>query len=804
MTRAEAVLARSALAVTLAVAVAVPRAVVANEQIVQTPLPGSSIPKYVDAMPTFTNGARVEARPPGHPFYTVGMEEFQQQVLPAGLYPSDHAAGTWVWGYRVDGRPAHYPGFTVEAQRGFPVVATYLNHLGQRLEDGTFAPPILQKYLTVDQTLHWADPLRLLCPFLPPAEAAAAGCYTPYGYPTWPGFPLPDPRTTGGPVPAAVHLHGGENPSFADGGPQQWFTPDGWRFRDPTTGALGPPHPAITGPAYFSLVPIPGGASYLYPNRQEATTLWFHDHALGTTRINVWAGMAAFYLLRDRFDTGRTNNAIGLPADPFEIEVAVQDRLFDTDGQFIYPDVGVNPSLCGSGPSTPAASPLCHPFWVPEAFGDTIVVNGKTWPFVEVEPRRYRFRLLDGSNARFYRMAFVGDSGPGPDIWIIGTDGGLLDAPARVPAASERLLIAPGERYDVIVDFTRFAGQTLTLVNDAPAPFPTGDAPDPATTGQLLQFRVTKAPSSRDRTCDPATAPPWSIGGFGGRDDGEDDAQARGGDRDGGRAVPCRLRGGRAREPEIVRLTDPEGGVLAPGVHPTLRRQLVLREVTGPDDAPVEVLLNNTRFSGVRESTLTTDPERIPDSVPAPYTTGDPGDANRDWATELPRVGSTELWEVVNLTADAHPIHLHLVQFQLVNRQAFSPDYVTTWETSFPGGVFLPGEGPPYRYLNEDNPTVPPGSDIVGGNPLVDPFLTTPAAPPQTYEAGWKDTVIMPPGMVTRIAVRVAPQDAKVREARAGKNLYPFDPTRGPGYVWHCHILEHEDNDMMRPLLVVR
>jgi FtsP/CotA-like multicopper oxidase with cupredoxin domain len=780
----------------------------ANQQIVQVPLPGADIPKYQDPMPTFTGGTRVEARPPGRRSYTVGMEEFQQQVLPASVYPSTFASGTWVWGYQVDDRPAHYPGFTVEVERGVPVMAMYLNHLGRRLPDGTFAPPVLQPYLTVDQTLHWADPLRLHCAFLPPPQAAAAGCLTPYGYPSWPGFPVAHPQPTGAPVPAIAHLHGGENPSTVDGNPEAWFTPNGWRQRHPDSGALGPPQSALTGPAYFSAHPVAGGASFIYPNGQEAAAIWFHDHAFGTDRLNVWGGLAAFYIVRDRFDTGRADNPIRLPADPFEIEIAIQDRLFDTNGQLIYPDVGVNPSLCGAGgPSSPAASPMCHPFWVPEAFGDAIVVNGKTWPFLEVEPRRYRFRLLGGSNARFYDLAFSADSGPAPDLWVIGTDGGLLDAPARI-APPARLLIAPGERYDVIVDFSRLAGRTLTLTNDAAAPFPTGDAADPATTGQIAQFRVVKPLSAPDRTCDPAASPkPWHGGGFGGDEADADDAWGDGDDHragKGARGTGCRLRGGRDREPRIVRLADPEAGVLADGVHPALRRQLVLREVTGPDGAPVEVLLNNTRFSGLRESTLTVNPTRIPDSFPSPYTTGDPGDANHEWATELARVGSTELWEVINLTTDAHPIHLHLVQFQLVNRQAFDPAYVTAWEAAFPGGDFLPGEGSPYRYLNENNPTIPRHSRIVGGNPFVDPFLSGPAEPPEPQEAGWKDTVVMPPGTVTRLAVRFAPQDAAIHEGRAGRNLFPFDPTRGPGYVWHCHILEHEENDMMRPLLISR
>ncbi len=784
----------------------------ANQQIEQEPLPGKEIAQFADPLPSFS-GQRVQARTPGTSSYTVSMEEFEQQVLPTG-YPK-----TWVWGYQVDGKPPHYPGFTVEAQRGVSTTVTYLNHLGTRLEDGTFAPARLQKYLTVDQTLHWADPLDLRCMFRDPAKGEKKGCYTPYGYSTWPGYPVANPELEGAPVPAVVHLHGAEDPSYDDGGPHQWFTPEGWRQRNPANGKLGPARRAEYGPAYYTERHVAGGAIFTYPNDQEATNLWFHDHALGTTRLNVYAGMAAYYLLRDQYDTGRSDNPIGLPADPYEHELAIQDRLFDRKGQLLFPDVTANPLLCGKAPMTasePASSrddrkggmppqgstPSmdCHPFWVPEFFGDTIVVNGKAWPYLEVEPRRYRFRVLDGSDARFYNLAFADKhERPGPDFWIIGSDGGLLDRPVRVTSA-DRLLIAPGERYDVIVDFTAFAGKKLTLTNDANAPFPGGDPVDPATTGQIMQFRVMDRASSRDMTCDPAAG-----GRQDGRDDGPGDDDAMAAARAGKPAGACRLRGGKNRPDPIVRLADERRkSGLGEDVKVSLRRQLVLNEVASEIDEPLEVLLNNTGFGGLRESTMREDPKRIPDSVPSTYTTGVwKGDAHHDWVTELPRVGSTELWEIINTTGDAHPIHLHLIQFQLLDRQEFKvDDYAAEWVAAFPDGKFMPGEGPPYRYSNENNPTVK-GSRIVGGNPLVDPYLEGDAVGPKGQETGWKDTIIVPPGTVTRIVARFAPQDPPVRKVQPGENWFSFDPTRGPGYVWHCHILEHEDNEMMRPYRVV-
>jgi FtsP/CotA-like multicopper oxidase with cupredoxin domain len=391
----------------------------ANQQILQTPLPGKNITKYTEPVPTFV-GARVTATN-----LTISMEEFQQKVLPASFYnalPLPFANGTYVWGYKVNGAGPKYPAFTIEAQQGVPITATYLNNLIK--PDG--APPELQKYLSVDQTLHWADPLDLMCQFYP----TQTECFTPYGYPAWPGAALANPQPGGAPVPAVTHLHGAEVASAFDGGPDTWFTPGLSR----------------TGPGFVSNV-------YTYPNAQEAATLWFHDHALGTTRLNVYGGLAGFYFLRDAHDTGLPANPIALPTGSQEVELAIQDRAFDTNGQWYFPDDGVNPSV--------------HPFWVPEFFGDAIVVNGKTWPYLNVEPRRYRLRLLNGSNARFYNLALfdLKHNVPGPALWQIGTDGGLLDTPNRLaepadaraggarrhrgrllePAAQRRAHVHPGQ-----------------------------------------------------------------------------------------------------------------------------------------------------------------------------------------------------------------------------------------------------------------------------------------------------------------------------------------------------------------------
>ncbi len=625
----------------------------ASVQVTQTPLPGKSIPRFVDPLPNFAALGRVTGTN-----LTVSMVEFQQQVLPTGFINP-----TTVWGYKISNGTKtfgpHYPAFTIVAQRNTPITVKYVNNLGT---SNKF--PVLQKYLTVDQTIHWADPLKQSPSFSP---------YT-------------------GPVPAVTHLHGGEVPSAIDGGPTSWFTPGN----------------IITGPGFVT-------DTYTYPNGQDATTLWFHDHALGVTRLSVYAGLAGIYFLR-----GAPESLVSppLPGGAQEVELVIQDRQFDTNGQLFFPD-GSNDGLNG-----PPPNPATHPFWIPEFIGDAIVVNGKTWPFLNVEPRRYRFRFLNGSNARFYELdvknLVAGTSGPA--IWQIGTDGGLLDAPAKV----KTLLFAPGERADVIIDFAGFEGQTLTLVNGAKVPFPNGIAPDPKTTGQVMQFRVgTK--KVNDTSFNPASGTPLRTGAN-----------------------------------SIVRLAS--GGALAAGVTPLVKRQLTLNEREGAG-GPLELMLNNTLFDGT--------------------------------VTETPQVGSTEEWEIINISADTHPIHVHLVQFQVINRQMFNAtQYLNAYNAAFPGGAYIPEFGPPspYSTVNADG--------AIGGNPAISPFLQDGFIPPDPNEAGWKDTVRMNPGEVTRIVARWAPQDVKIIDVSAGKNLYSFDPTTGPGYVWHCHILDHEDNEMMRPYKV--
>lgn len=252
-------------------------------------------------------------------------------------------------------------------------------------------------------------------------------------------------------IPLVTHLHGGHTESASDGTPQAWYTPD---FQ-------------YTGEHFVK-------ENYVYANDQEATTLWYHDHALGITRLNVYAGLAGFYLLRDDFE-----NSLQLPSGEYEIPLVIQDRSFYENGELYYPSELSNLE-------DPLEEPLpTNTTILPEMFGDFILVNGKVWPYLEVEPRKYRLRILNGSDSRFYDLKL-----PGVNFYQIGSDGGLLNSPIK----RTRLIIGPGERLDVIADFSNpgLLGSTLILKNTARSPYPFGTNPDPNSTGQIMAFKVTK------------------------------------------------------------------------------------------------------------------------------------------------------------------------------------------------------------------------------------------------------------------------------------------------------------------------
>jgi spore coat protein A len=388
-------------------------------------------------------------------------------------------------------------------------------------------------------------------------------------------------------VRAVIHLHGGRTPPGSDGYPEHWTVPGQTQ-------------------------------TCFYPCKQPAALLFCHDHSMGINRLNIYAGMQAFFIVRDPRE-----DVLNLPARPYEIPLLFADRFFTRDGQLFYP---VSPN-----PQRP---------WVPEVFGNAILVNGKLLPYHDVEPRKYRLRLMNGSNGRFYRISLAG----GHEFQVIANDQGLLPAP--VPA--HRVPLGPAERADIVVDFGPLAGSTIRLVSDS---------------FNLMEFRV--APAVHDSP-DPGQLPAILI---------SSDV--------------------RPREQDAIRT-----------------RRLTLDEHLDDVQHSMGMLLNNTPWM-------------------APV-------------TENPTLGTTEIWELVNLTDDSHPIHLHLVRFLILDRRR-----IDAFEYQSKGT---------FRFFG-------------------------PPTPPEAFESGWKDTVRTDPGAVTRI-------------------LVPFNGYAGR-YVWHCHILEHEDNEMMRPFEVI-
>lgn len=415
----------------------------------------------------------------------------------------------------------------------------------------------------------------------------------------------PDVRTV-------VHLHGGRTEPESDGYPEAWFT----------NGFLN------VGPFFKKRI-------YSYSNSQSPRTLWYHDHAIGLTRLNIYAGLAGFYLIRDQHE-----RSINLPTGRYEIPLLLQDRTVLEDGSLHYPNQPEN-NQTGIYPSI-----------IPSFFGKMNVVNGRIWPYLEVEPRKYRFRILNGANARFYQLYLDSNQ-----YFIqIGTDSGFLEK----PIALKSILIAPSERVDVIVDFTNLEGKSIILKNMAPTHFPTGDPVDPDTTGIIMKFRVSKRLTSVDTS-----------------------------------VIPSKLR-------------------TINWIHPSTAYKERFLELSEEKDQYGRslFLLDKKKWD-------------------API-------------TEDPVIRSNEIWNFVNTNQDDHPIHVHLVEFQILWRRPFDIEYFKK------SGKII---------------------------------YTGPPAPFDPSERGFKDTVKCPPGHVTSIII----------------SFYPYTGQ----YVWHCHMLEHEDYEMMRPYVVL-
>ena len=606
-------------------------------------------------------------------YYEISMRQFAQQILPTGL------PATTVWGYGGVAAQSNRglllhnaPSLTIEASWNRPVRVKWINQLVDG--NGNFLPHLLP----VDPTLHWANP---------PGGTDERD--------SRPSFTeTPGPYT--GPVPMVTHVHGAVGVADdSDGYAEAWYLP---AANDIPAGYAkeGSWYGFFAGKAVraYGVEWGPGFATFEYPNENRASTIWYHDHTLGMTRLNVYAGPAGFYLIRggpagdDAVRDSRTGGRAVLPGpaprenDKFppnkpyrEIPIAIQDRSFNADGSLFYPDSrvffdGIVEDYIPEGEFSP--------IWNPEFFGNTIMVNGNTWPFQTVEKRRYRFRFLNGCQSRFLILDF--NAIPGVEVWQIGNEGGFLAAPINSTADQRnRLLLGLAERADVIIDFSNVPAGSYVLGNVGPdEPFGGGtpgedfEVADPDTTGQILQFRVVPALDADD------TTPPQYL-----------------------------------QLPAITPL---------PAATVTRRLALIEEASAGADETgeevegPVAALLG-TVAAGVWTAREWMDP-----------------------VTENPAIGATEIWEIYNATADAHPMHIHEITFEVVNRE----------------GLVLNAEGEVAEPIQLDG-------------------ISTPAEP---WESGFKDTVIAYPGQATRV---------KARFSTPGQ------------FVWHCHIVEHEDNEMMRP-----
>jgi FtsP/CotA-like multicopper oxidase with cupredoxin domain len=604
-------------------------------------------------------------------YYEISMRQFEQQILPAGL------PKTTVWGYGAikaddpNGLLLHNaPSLTIEATWQKPVRIKWINDLVD--DQGNFLPHLLP----VDPTLHWANP----------AGGESLRDTRPIFQNT--------PGSYRGPVPIIAHVHGAVGVGDeSDGYAEAWFLPAAKDIpADYATRGTWYDFFAGKAQAYQGQAWQPGSATFQYPNKGRAATIWYHDHCLGMTRVNVYAGPAGFFIIRggpdgdDAVLDNRSSQPAILPGpapkagDPFppatpyyEIPLAIQDRAFKKDGSLFYPDSREYFDEY-QGDYIPKSD--LSPIWNPEFFGNTLIVNGNTWPFQTVEQRRYRLRLLNGCQARFLILDFADIEGV--QVWQIGNEGGLLKQPVNLGADHRyQLLMSPAERADLIVDFTNTPEGEYILRNLGPdEPYGGGEIgkdfepADPETTGQVLQFRVIAASGPDEST------PPQFL-----------------------QLPPV------ADIPEAV-----------------ITRKLSLMEMMAMSwDGPAEARL------GVMDETGTPQELEWMDDI-----------------TENPAVGTSEQWEFYNFTADAHPMHVHEVAFHVINREALVLD-------------------------KEDE------------GPLVPVQLSGEVRPPEPWETGWKDTVIAYPGEVTRIQAQF----------------------ENPGqFVWHCHIVEHEDNEMMRPYRV--
>ncbi|KAE8022826.1 hypothetical protein FH972_008595 [Carpinus fangiana] len=437
-------------------------------------------------------------------------------------------------------------------------------------------------------------------------------------------------------IPTVVHLHGGIDEPESDGNFNSWFTA-GFKEKGPTWT----------------------NETYHYHNQQQPGNLWYHDHAMGLTRINILAGLVGTYIIRHP----KLEAPLGLPSgDEFDRFLIVFDRSFRTDGSIYMNSTGDNPSI--------------HPHWRPEYFGDAIIVNGKAWPRLTVRRRKYRFRILNASNARFFRFFFMNGLG----FTHVGSDSAYLNQ----PVVTNEILLGPSEIADVVIDFSNSKTNIAILANDAPYPYP-GGSPVNEGNSKVMKFIILNRPE----------VDTWKI------------------------------------PKKLMHYPGPDH---VSGASHT--RYIAMYEYTSAADQPTHLYLN--------------------------------GKSLEEPVTETPKVGTTEVWYVINLTQDNHPLHIHLGLFvamgqtELVNLGEFT-NCMMRMKDAIKCQISKHARGK---------------------------MIEVPA-----YEKGWKNVFKMRPGFVTKILVRFSYIHSNAS--------YPFDATAEPGYVYHCHILDHEDNEMMRPLKLV-
>jgi FtsP/CotA-like multicopper oxidase with cupredoxin domain len=666
--------------------------------------------------------------------YSLGVAQFGEKMHP------DLPSATLFWGYYDMVTSDHkYLAGVIVAKRGTPVLLNVTNQL----------------------------PNKTLIPIDPTLDAS----------PTQTVGDLPPNRIV-------THLHGGFTPWFSDGTPFQWYDPKG-----------------LTGVSFMNVPgtsPPPGTATYYYPMDQSARLVWYHDHAMGITRTNAYAGIASALIITDDFESGLiTSGLLPALASALDIPLVIQDKTFVPTnirtqdptwpgggaGNLWYPHIYETTQVGGAGPnpscaddpkgrwdygpcqSPPAVLPAPSFYTLPtpasvvaEAFFDTVLVNGGVYPVVSVPPKRVRFRMLNGSQARFYHLnlypedpskpgeAKVGT--PGPKMYQVGTEGGFLPAvaihnnttplPLIAPDSANpdgpfNLLLAPAERADVVIDFNSVTpGQTFILYSDATAPFPDGDSRNDYFTGDPDQTAFGGAPTTL-QGFGPNTRTLMKFVVTTGSGDSLSTSTWLS-------QLNMKLKTNFLTTGQQPGLLYNNGDPSVPGPVPyrgPVNRQLTLNEDFDEYGRLIQTMGTLTSISKDNQGLNTWG---------LPYMAA---------ATETPSAGATEVWEIYNLTGDTHPIHFHLVNVQIIQRQAFGGD-------------------PAHGLHTVGRPT-----------------------PPDANELGWKETVRMNPGEVTTVIMQF---NLPTLPAIMGDPLSPR--TGGHEYVWHCHILEHEEHDMMRPLVV--